>query len=62
MALALRGVKSGHLGTMDDHFSFLTKSAAPAGWLDAALLTAAGLPGYLERRLDAAFDAVVAEG
>jgi len=31
-------------------------------WLDAALLTAAGLPGYLERRLDAAFDAVVAEG
>ena len=31
-------------------------------WIDAALLTAAGLPGYLERRLDAAFDAVVAEG
>jgi hypothetical protein len=31
-------------------------------WIDTALLSAAGLPGYLERRLDAAFDAVVAEG
>jgi uncharacterized protein (DUF697 family) len=30
-------------------------------WIDTALLTGAALPGYIERRLDAAFDAVVAE-
>jgi hypothetical protein len=30
-------------------------------WIDAVLLTGASLPGYVERRLDAAFDAVVAE-
>lgn len=30
-------------------------------WIDAALLTGAALPGYVERRLDAAFDAVVDE-
>lgn len=30
-------------------------------WIDAALLTGAALPSYVERRLDAAFDAVVAE-
>jgi len=30
-------------------------------WIDALLLTGASLPGYVERRLDAAFDAVVAQ-
>lgn len=30
-------------------------------WLDAALLTSAALPSYIERRLEAAFDEVVAE-
>lgn len=30
-------------------------------WIDTLLLTGAALPGYIERRLDAAFDAVVAE-
>lgn len=30
-------------------------------WIDAALLTSAALPSYLERRLEAAFDQVVGE-
>ena len=30
-------------------------------WVDAILLTSAGLPSYLERRLEAAFDQVVGE-
>lgn len=30
-------------------------------WLDTLLLTGAGLPSYIERRLDSAFDAVIAE-
>ena len=30
-------------------------------WIDTALLTGASLPGYVERRLDAAFDAVLSE-
>lgn len=30
-------------------------------WIDALLLAGAGLPSYVERRLDAAFDAVIAE-
>jgi hypothetical protein len=30
-------------------------------WIDAALLTSAALPSYLERRLEAAFDEVVRE-
>jgi hypothetical protein len=30
-------------------------------WVDALLLTSAALPSYLERRLDAAFDEIVAE-
>ena len=30
-------------------------------WIDAALLTSAALPSYLERRLEAAFDQVVSE-
>jgi hypothetical protein len=30
-------------------------------WIDAVLLTSAALPSYLERRLEAAFDAIVAE-
>ncbi len=30
-------------------------------WIDAALLTSAALPSYLERRLEAAFDHVVSE-
>ncbi|NUP09469.1 MAG: hypothetical protein HOW73_25730 [Polyangiaceae bacterium] len=30
-------------------------------WIDTVILLGAGLPGYLERRLDSAFDAVVAE-
>src|SRR5262249_9036326 len=30
-------------------------------WIDAVLLTSAALPSYLERRLDAAFDEIVAE-
>jgi hypothetical protein len=31
-------------------------------WVDTLLLASASLPSYLERRLDAAFDAIVAEG
>jgi hypothetical protein len=30
-------------------------------WTDAALLTTAALPSYVERRLEAAFDQVMAE-
>ena len=30
-------------------------------WIDTLILVGAGLPGYLERRLDSAFDAVIAE-
>jgi hypothetical protein len=30
-------------------------------WLDALVLTSAALPGYLERRLETAFDEVVAQ-
>jgi hypothetical protein len=30
-------------------------------WVDAILLTSAALPGYIERRLDAAFDELAAE-
>ncbi len=30
-------------------------------WMDTMLMLGAGLPGYVERRLDAAFDALVAE-
>jgi len=30
-------------------------------WIDAALLTSAALPSYLERRLEAAFDEIVAQ-
>lgn len=30
-------------------------------WVDALLLAGAGLPSYAERRLDAAFDAIIAE-
>jgi hypothetical protein len=30
-------------------------------WIDALLLTSAALPSYLERRLEAAFDEIVAQ-
>jgi len=30
-------------------------------WVDALLLTSAALPSYLERRLEAAFDEIVAD-
>jgi hypothetical protein len=30
-------------------------------WIDAVLLTSAALPSYLERRLESAFDEVIAE-
>ena len=30
-------------------------------WIDALLLTSAALPSYVERRLEAAFDEIVAE-
>ena len=56
---------------------FLSPSLAPASttmqrgaedlrgevtrWIDTAILTGAALPSYIERRLEAAFDEIVAE-